>query len=102
MDLIEGHMLAGHLYGNPGNKPLFGFCKRQALEHPAYLQELEIALGECTRVEDEKGAMMCRWAGADPHVRAMHPSYDRDDDDREDWSTAIEWAVFCDHLAISA
>lgn len=70
VDLTRGHELASTLAYHPSNKPLFGFVRRHREQHPGLLRELDMALGHHVGEGNEKGVLLCLWAGADPHAPA--------------------------------
>jgi len=82
--LTANHKLAAALAYHPGNKPLFGFAKRQREDDPRFQKELNIALGHHASEGNEKGVQLCLWAGADPHAPAPSLRYpDRAEEDGE-------------------
>lgn len=73
VDLTAHHELAYALAYHTRNKPLFGFAKRH-LEHDPRMQiELNLALGHHAWKGNEKGVLLCLWAGADPHAACSQP-----------------------------
>lgn len=92
-DMTREHAMAHHLGEHTSNKPLFGFAKRYREESPSIQTELDMALGKHTREGNEKGVLLCLWAGADPHAAVPTLRYGRDDDPDEEQGTAVEYAV---------
>ena len=80
VDIAREHVMAHHLGEHTSNKPLFGFARRFREEHPAIQTELDMALGEQAREGNEKGVLLCLWAGADPHAVVPDLRYGQDDD----------------------
>ena len=77
--------LAEALAYHTSNKPLFGLVKRHSEHDPKIQMELNIALAHHASEENEKGVMLCLWAGADPHapVHSLRFPGFTDDDDAE-------------------
>ncbi len=86
VDLTAGHAMAEALAYHTSNKPLFGFAKRHREHDPAIQKELNIALVHHADEGNEKGVMLCLWAGANPHAPAPSLRYpaDVDEDDECD------------------
>lgn len=91
LDLTEGHAMAHELADHPGNKPLFGFAKQHRRDEPRIQRELDLALAHHAGEGNEKGVMLCLWAGADPHVPVPVLDFLRDEDDEEEneWYSAL-------------
>jgi ankyrin repeat protein len=108
VDLIANHELAEALAYHTSNKPLFGFAKRYREHDPGIQKEINIALVHHAGEGNEKGALLCLWAGADPHAPAPDLRYPDlvDDEDSEDENdrflgfTAIHEACRADHVQI--
>lgn len=94
VDLTEDHALAHELAEHPGNKPLFGFVKRHRLDEPRMQRELDLALAHHADKGNEKGVALCLWAGADAHapVPVLEFLGDEDDEEENDWYSAIDQA----------
>jgi hypothetical protein len=94
LDLTEGHAMARELADHPGNKPLFWFAKRYRAGEPRIQRELDLALAHHAGEGNEKGVMLCLWAGADPHapVPVLEFLGDGDDEEEDDWYSAVEQA----------
>ena len=71
VDLTKGHELAQALADHTSNRPLFGFAKRHRERNSKMQAELNIALGHHVSEGNEKGVLLCLWAGADPHAPAL-------------------------------
>jgi hypothetical protein len=71
VNLTANHELAETLAYHTSNKPLFGYARRNREHDPRMQQELNIALVHHADESNEKGIMLCLWAGADPHAPAM-------------------------------
>lgn len=100
LDFTQYHALASYLGEHSSNKPLFGFCKRLVGEHPAIRGELNLALVEHIREGSSRGALLCLWAGADPHAPTGDLRYETEDDDPEDLTTPIEMAALHDRTDV--
>jgi hypothetical protein len=98
VDFTSGHALAYALGYHTSNKPLFGFAKRHRLQDPKIQAELDIALAHHAREGNEKGVMLCLWAGADPH--AAVPDLRWGIGDEEDGYSAVYAACSGGHVAI--
>lgn len=98
VDLTRDHVMGHHLAEHTSNKPLFGFAKRYREGYPAIQTELDMALGDHAQEGNEKGVLLCLWAGADPHRAVPDLRYGRDDDPEEELGTAVEEAVFSRNL----
>lgn len=72
--------MAQHLAEHAGNTPLLGFAKRHREDDPAIHRELDIGLDEHSNEGNEKGVLLCLWAGADPYARVPSLRYGSDDD----------------------
>ena len=91
VDLTSGHGIAYALADHTSNKPLFGFVKRHLADTPGFQTELDIALAYHAGEGNEKGALLCLWAGADPHTKVQNMRYwslgasrsDGEEDDEE-------------------
>lgn len=103
VDFTRGHALAYALGYHTSNKPLFGFAKRHRLDAPGVQRELDMAL-QCHAGEgNEKGVMLCLWAGADAHARVPYLEYLGllgDDEDEEEWESAVYRACSRGHAGI--
>jgi hypothetical protein len=103
VDFAAGHALASALADHTSNKPLFGFVRRWREVDSSYQKELNIALGHHTSKGNEKGVMLCLWAGADPHAPAPSLRYgvsssadsDADDEDDTDYGVSAVWQACC-------
>jgi hypothetical protein len=101
VDYTAGHALADALSHHTSNKPLFGFARRHRLDDPRYQKELNIALVHHTSRGNEKGVMLCLWAGADPHAPAPSLTYhagssdEPEDDDEEEYGVSAVWQACC-------
>lgn len=85
VNLTRRHTLARTLADHTSNKPLFGFAKRHRDADPAIERDLNMALTHHAYEGNEKGTLLCLWAGADPHATSDYLSpYEMDDED-EDW-----------------
>lgn len=103
IDLTEGHAVAYALGYHTSNKPLFGYARRHRLEDPRLQTALDMALARHAGEGNEKGVMLCLWAGADPHARVPSLSYmgfGIDEDDEDDRRSAIQEACSSGHAAI--
>ena len=100
LDFVQHHALAHYLGEHSSNKPLFGFCRRVAPSHPPVRNELNLALVEQIKEGSARGAMLCLWAGADPHTPTNDLRYGSDDDDPEDLSAPVEMAVLYQRTAV--
>jgi hypothetical protein len=94
IDLTAGHAVAYELGYHTSNKPLFGYARRHRLDEPRMQTALDIALAYHAGEGNEKGVMLCLWAGADPHapvasLRYMDIGGDVVDED-EAWSATLE------------
>ena len=101
VDFTSGHALAYALGYHTSNKPLFGFAKRHRLEDPKVQTELDIALAHHAWEGNEKGVMLCLWAGADPHAAVPDLRWGLgDQEDEEDRYSAVYAACTGGHVAI--
>ena len=109
VDLSRRHALACALGYHSSNKPLFGFARRHREDDPRIQLELDMALAQQVSRGSEKGALLCLWAGADPHAEAPSLPYTEpwtgevDEDDLEDedgHDTAIHAACSCGHAEL--
>lgn len=103
LDLTAGHSVAYALGEHTSNKPLFGFVKRHRIEDPRIQSDLNIALAHHAGEGNEKGVMLCLWAGGDPH--ALVPSlrylgYGDVESDEDEGSSAIHMACIHGHAGI--
>ena len=97
VDLTSGHGIAYALAEHTSNKPLFGFVKRHRANDPTFQTELDIALAYHAGEGNEKGALLCLWAGANPHAKVQNMRYwsltaagpDGEEDDEDLRSSAI-------------
>ena len=99
VDLTSGHAMASALGYHTGNKPLFGFAKRHRSEDPKIRADLDIALAHHAGEGNEKGVMLCLWAGADPHARVPYLRWGLGEDE-EDRDSAVYAACSGGHIAI--
>lgn len=102
VDLTADHTLAYALGYHTSNKPLFGFAKRHRPEDPRVQTELDIALAHHAREGNEKGVLLCLWAGADAHapvpwLEFLHLADEEDDDEG---TSAVEQACSYGHVEI--
>jgi hypothetical protein len=101
VDLTANHELASCLAHHTSNKPLFGFARRHRARDARIQLELNIALGHHAETGNEKGVMLCLWAGADPHTPAPSLRYDvrgasdDGDDDDEYVGVSAVWQACC-------
>lgn len=101
VDLTADHELASCLAHHTSNKPLFGFARRHRVHDARIQRELDIALGHHAESGNEKGVMLCLWAGADAHTPApslrYHVRGSSDDDDEEDEHVGVSavWQACC-------
>lgn len=101
VDFTAGHALAYALGYHTSNKPLFGFAKRHRLQDPKIKTELDIALAHHAWEGNEKGVMLCLWAGADPHAAVPDLRWGLgDQEDEEDRYSAVYAACSGGHVAI--
>lgn len=102
IDLTSGHALAHNLAGHTSNKPLFGYAKRHLPDDPKIQFELDVALAHHAWEGNEKGVMLCLWAGADPHTPVPFLSLwgSLDDEDEDEWSSAVHAACSGGHATI--
>jgi hypothetical protein len=104
VDFTSGHALAYALGHHTSNKPLFGFAKRHRLQDPKIQAELDIALAHHAWEGNEKGVMLCLWAGADPHAAVPTLRWglrdEEDEEDEEDRYSAVYAACSGGHVAI--
>lgn len=101
VDFSSGHALAHALGHHTSNKPLFGFAKRHRLQDPKIQGELDIALGHHAWEGNEKGVMLCLWAGADPHVAVPVLRWGlADEEDEEDRYSPVFAACSGGHVSI--
>ena len=86
VDLTRRHGIARALGYHTSNKPLYGLAKRHRNADPAIARDLNAALAHHAYKGNEKGALLCLWAGADPHAPcdplpySEEVIYDPDDD----------------------
>ena len=108
VDFSRRHALACALGYHSSNKPLFGFAKRHREGDPRIQQELDMALAQQASGGSEKGALLCLWAGADPHAEAPSLPYtepwrgeldEEDLEDEDDLDTAVR-ACSCGHAEL--
>jgi hypothetical protein len=100
LDFVQYHALAHYLGEHSSNKPLFGFCRRIAPDNPLIRNELNLALVSQIKEGSARGAMLCLWAGADPHDPTSDLRYGNNDDDPEDLSAPVEMAVLYQRTAV--
>lgn len=103
VDLTKDHAIAYALGYHTSNKPLFGFVKRHRVSDPRMQEALDIALAHHAWEGQEKGVMLCLWAGANPHSQVPWLRYiefgnsDPEDCDRH---SAVEAACSGGHAPI--
>lgn len=100
VDLTADHELASCLGHHTSNKPLFGFARRHRAGDSRIQRELNIALGHHAETGNEKGVLLCLWAGADPHAPAPSLRYDLrgqgdDGDDYDYGGVSAVWQACC-------
>lgn len=101
VDFTSGHGLAYALGYSTSNKPLFGFAKRHRLQDPKIQAELDIALAHHAWEGNEKGVMLCLWAGADPHTAVPDLRWGLSgEEDKEDRYSPVYAACSGGHVAI--
>jgi hypothetical protein len=104
VDLSAGHALAYALGEHTSNKPLFGFAKRHRLSDPGIQADLDIALAQHAKEGNEKGVLLCLWAGADPHAPAPWLDYlgtlHEETEDDDEGTSAISQACWHGHAGI--
>lgn len=100
VDFTSGHELAYSLGFHTSNKPLFGFAKRHRLQNPKIQVELDIALAHHAWEGNEKGVMLCLWAGADPHAVVPILRWGLGNEEDEDRYSAVYAACSGGHVAI--
>jgi hypothetical protein len=81
VDLTANHELAESLAYHTSNKPLFGYARRHREDDPGMQTELNMSLAHHAGQGNEKGVMLCLWAGADPHAPAPSLRYPNLTDD---------------------
>lgn len=86
VDFAKKYALARALAYHTSNKPLFGFVKRHRASDPAVARQLDTALTHHAGQGNEKGVLLCLWAGADPRGPAawLNPYRDYQFDDHDD------------------
>lgn len=72
-------------------RPLIGLIREYAQRIPGAQKQLAIALKDFIEDEHPKWIALTMWMGADPRLAAPDPRWP--DDDPEEWSTALEYAV---------
>lgn len=101
VELTSGHALAYALGYHTSNKPLYGYAKRHRLQDPKVQEDLDIALAHHAGEGNEKGVMLCLWAGADPHAQVPDLRWGLGgEEDDEDRSSAVRVASFSGHSRI--
>jgi hypothetical protein len=77
-------------------KPLIGFYKNHRAEFPVLDDQAAIALRIAVQNNDVRWAALLRWAGADPFRRAPDSleQHFPMDPESEDWSTAVDDAIW--------
>ncbi len=104
VDFTAGHALARALGYHSSNKPLFGFAKRYRETDPLIRRELDMALAQHASTGNERGALLCLWAGGDPHATVPALPYFEDsppyEDDEEEVYTAVAAACGGGHAAL--
>lgn len=97
VDLAQRHAMAAALGFHTSNKPLYGFAKRHHKEDEKIQMELNMALVHHAVDGNEKGALLCLWAGANPHARAPSLRYwdPEDEDDEDDDGEPYGWSAVC-------
>lgn len=108
VDLTEVHAMAEALGFHTSNNPLYGFAKRHHENDPKIQRELNMALVHHAAEGNERGALLCLWAGADPHARVPSLQFwDEDEEEDEDvdivypgyWS-AVYGACYSGHITL--
>ncbi|MFN7943051.1 MAG: hypothetical protein U0X73_15780 [Thermoanaerobaculia bacterium] len=103
IDLTEGHAVAYALGYHTSNKPLFGYARRHRIDDPRLQTALDMAIARHAGEGNEKGVMLCLWAGANPHARVpslSYMGYGVDEADEDDRRSAIQEACSSGHAAI--
>jgi hypothetical protein len=100
VDFTSGHALAYSLGHHTSNKPLFGFAKRHRLQNHKIQVDLDIALAHHAWEGNEKGVMLCLWAGADPHAAVPVLRWGLGNEEDEDRYSAVHAACSGGHVAI--
>lgn len=101
VDLTAGHALAYALGYHTSNKPLLGFAKRHRLQDPKIQAELNIALAHHAWEGNEKGVMLCLWAGANPHAAVPDLRWDLGDEGDDEYRySAVHAACSGGHVVI--
>ncbi|MEX2526468.1 MAG: hypothetical protein WEA09_02415 [Gemmatimonadota bacterium] len=81
VEMTDGHEMADVLAERTSNKPLFGFAKRHRDGDPKVQRELDMALAYHAGEGNQKGVMLCLWAGADPYTPVLDLRWPADDDE---------------------
>lgn len=100
IDLTSGHELAYGLAYHTSNKPLFGFAKRHLPNEPKIQFELDIALAYHAWEGNQKGVMLCLWAGANPRTPVPNLRWGSVDEDEDEWSSAVYAACSSGHATV--
>jgi ankyrin repeat protein len=101
VDFTSGHALAHALAYHTSNKPLFGFAKRHRLQDSKIQTDLDIALAHHAWEGNEKGVLLCLWAGANPHAAVPDLRWGLGDhEDEADRYSAVDAACSRGHIAI--
>jgi len=101
VDLTVGHALASALGYHTSNKPLLGFAKRHRLQDSKIQTDLDIALAHHAWEGNEKGVMLCLWAGGNPHAAVPELRWGlADEGDDEGRYSAVYAACSGGHVAI--
>ena len=101
VDFTSGHALAHALGYHTSNKPLFGFAKRHRLQDSKIQADLDIALAYHAWEGNEKGVLLCLWAGANPHAAVPDLRWGLGDhEDEADRYSAVDAACSRGDVAI--
>ena len=95
VDLTERHALAEALGYHTSNKPLYGFAKRYHRTDARIQRDLDMALAHHAWEGNEKGALLCLWAGGDPHKSVPSLRYYDEDDEDEEEAEAGDGSAVC-------
>lgn len=97
VDLTERHALAYELSRHSSNRAAYGWARRHK-DDPRIARELAIGLAEAVFEARERAVALLVWAGADPHARVPTIEWSlRGDEDEEEWTSPITWAVLRGH-----
>ncbi len=104
IDLTAGYAVANALGEHTSNKPLFGYARRHRLDDPKVQAALDTALVLHAGEGNEKGVMLCLWAGADPHALVPNLRWMRfgigSAEEEDAWRSAVQEACSQGHAAI--